>query len=35
MVVIVFRHRANLGRLIAGTEPRLGQRPATDVTVGR
>lgn len=35
MVIVVFRHRANLGRLIAGTEPRLGQRPATNVTVGR
>jgi glycerol-3-phosphate acyltransferase PlsY len=24
---VVARHRANIGRLLAGTEPRLGQRP--------
>jgi acyl phosphate:glycerol-3-phosphate acyltransferase len=24
---VILRHRANIGRLLAGTEPRLGQRP--------
>jgi glycerol-3-phosphate acyltransferase PlsY len=23
---IIFRHRANLARLLAGTEPRIGER---------
>jgi glycerol-3-phosphate acyltransferase PlsY len=27
--LIVFRHRANIGRLVAGTEPRLSLRPAS------
>jgi acyl phosphate:glycerol-3-phosphate acyltransferase len=31
MVIIINGHRANLARLIAGTEPRLGQRVAADV----
>jgi len=25
-VLVVWRHRANLGRLIAGTEPKLGSK---------
>ncbi len=27
-VLILVRHRANLGRILAGTEPRIGRRPA-------
>ncbi|WP_186697138.1 glycerol-3-phosphate 1-O-acyltransferase PlsY [Cyanobium sp. NS01] len=26
--LVIWRHRSNLGRLLAGTEPRLGSRPA-------
>jgi glycerol-3-phosphate acyltransferase PlsY len=26
---VIVRHRANIARLLAGTEPRLGQQPAT------
>jgi acyl phosphate:glycerol-3-phosphate acyltransferase len=30
---VVLRHRSNIGRLLAGTEPRLGQQPSeTDLT---
>lgn len=27
-VLLIWRHRANLARLVAGTEPRIGHRPA-------
>lgn len=27
-LLVIFRHRGNLRRLLAGTEPRLGQKPA-------
>lgn len=32
MMIVVYRHRANLGRLMSGTEPRVGQRPVTGVS---
>jgi glycerol-3-phosphate acyltransferase PlsY len=28
-IIIIYRHRENLGRLLAGNEPRLGDRAAS------